>query len=97
VGDRLALLAENTQVLVITHSPQVASRGNTHLHVSKKSDTDVTTSAVNELTHEQRVDEISRMLAGDNTTSESQAAAQRLIAEAQQAVEKRQTQPTQPV
>ena len=96
VGDRLALLAENTQVLVITHSPQVASRGNTHLHVSKKSDTDITTSAVNELTHEQRVDEISRMLAGDNTTSESQAAAERLISEAQQAVAKRQAQPAQP-
>ncbi len=82
VGERLSLLADTTQVLVITHSPQVASRGNEHLHVSKKTDGVSTTSVVNKLTLEQRTDEISRMLAGDTITSESHAAAKSLIEEA---------------
>jgi DNA repair protein RecN (Recombination protein N) len=81
VGERLALLAENTQVLVITHSPQVASRGDLHLHVSKKTDGVTTLSVVNQLTHDQRIDEISRMLAGDKITAEATAAAQSLISE----------------
>lgn len=85
VGERLALLAENTQVLVITHSPQVASRGDLHLHVSKKTDGVTTLSVVNQLTHEQRVDELSRMLAGDKITAEATAAAQSLIAESKSA------------
>lgn len=85
VGERLALLADTTQVLVITHSPQVASRGDQHLHVSKKTDGVTTTSIVGKLTHEQRVDEISRMLAGDVLTAESQAAAKSLIDEARAA------------
>ena len=85
VGDRLALLAENTQVLVITHSPQVASRGDLHLHVSKKTDGVTTLSVVNQLTHDQRVDELSRMLAGDKITAEATAAAQSLISESKNA------------
>lgn len=85
VGERLALLAENTQVLVITHSPQVASRGDLHLHVSKKTDGVTTLSVVSQLTHEQRVDELSRMLAGDKITAEATAAAQSLIAESKNA------------
>jgi len=82
VGERLALLAENTQVLVITHSPQVASRGDLHLHVSKKTDGITTTSVVGQLSLEQRTDEISRMLAGDVITAESHAAAKSLLDEA---------------
>lgn len=85
VGERLALLAEKTQVLVITHSPQVASRGDLHLHVSKKTDGITTLSVVNQLTHEQRVDELSRMLAGDKITAEATAAAESLIAESKSA------------
>lgn len=85
VGERLALLAENTQVLVITHSPQVASRGDLHLHVSKKTDGVTTLSVVNQLTLDQRIDEISRMLAGDTITSEAMAAAKSLINESKTA------------
>jgi DNA repair protein RecN (Recombination protein N) len=85
VGERLALLAENTQVLVITHSPQVASRGDQHLHVSKKTDGVTTTSAVRFLTMDERIDEVSRMLAGEVITTEASAAAKSLINEAQTA------------
>ena len=82
VGERIAELAETTQVMVITHSPQVASRGNQHLHVSKKTDDVATTSVLNTLTEEERINEVSRMLAGDRITPESQAAAKMLIEEA---------------
>ena len=82
VGERLARLADATQVLVITHSPQVASRGDGHLHVSKKSDGVTTETVVVGLSSEKRIAEISRMLAGDKITGESHAAAQSLIEEA---------------
>jgi DNA repair protein RecN (Recombination protein N) len=85
VGERISMLADNTQVLVITHSPQVASRGHQHLYISKKTDDVTTTSSVRELTMEERTDEISRMLAGDTLTDESRAAAMRLIREAEEA------------
>lgn len=95
VGERLALLAEGAQVLVITHSPQVASRGDQHLHISKQTDGITTTSSVNALTREQRIDEISRMLAGDELTDESKAAAVRLIDEASSAAHARRANPPQ--
>lgn len=82
VGERIAELARTTQVMVITHSPQVASRGSQHLHVSKESDGIVTVSAVRALSLEERINEISRMLAGNKITNESHAAAKRLIEEA---------------
>lgn len=91
VGERLALLAGNTQVLVITHSPQVASRGDQALHVSKKSDGLTTTSVIRVLTQEERIDEVSRMLAGDTITEESSAAAKKLLEEARAAAARRQT------
>lgn len=82
VGERIAHLAETTQVMTITHSPQVASRGDQHLYVSKKTDGVTTTSVLNTLSMEERIDEISRMLAGDKITTESRAAANSLINEA---------------
>lgn len=89
VGERIAQLAESTQVLAITHSPQVASRSDQHLHVSKKTDGITTTSIVNSLSLAERTDEISRMLAGDVITPESKAAAKSLIDEARLASERR--------
>lgn len=85
VGERIAQLADNTQVLVITHSPQVASRNNQHLHVSKSTDGISTTSVVRQLTLDESIDEISRMLAGDTITPESHAAAKSLVDEAKKA------------
>lgn len=82
VGERLAILSDSTQVLVITHSPQVASRGEQHLHIRKKSDEKQTISSVHELLGDERIDEISRMLAGEKLTKESRAAAESLINEA---------------
>jgi DNA repair protein RecN (Recombination protein N) len=89
VGERIAQLAETTQVMTITHSPQVAARGDQHLHVSKKSDGQTTTSVVTTLSLEERIQEISRMLAGDEITGESHAAAKKLIDEAAAAAKQR--------
>ncbi|HPF79052.1 MAG TPA: hypothetical protein PLF01_07135, partial [Alphaproteobacteria bacterium] len=89
--------AETTQVLVITHSPQVASRGDQHLHISKRTDGETTISSVRELTMEERIDEISRMLAGDKITDESQAAAKSLIKEASDAAKQRRQHVSQTV
>lgn len=92
VGERIALLSDNTQVLVITHSPQVASRNHQHLHVAKQSDGITTTSSVRTLSVSESIDEISRMLAGDVITPESHAAAKSLVDEAKAAQERRQKQ-----
>ncbi len=89
VGERMARLANTTQVLVITHSPQVAARGNQHMHVSKKTDGVTTTSVVSGLSPDECIDEISRMLAGDTITPEARAAAKSLIAEASKAAQAR--------
>ena len=82
IGGRIAKLAEATQVVVITHSPQVASRGDQHLHVSKRVEGEATFTVVENLDHARRVGEVSRMLAGDAVTDESSAAASTLISEA---------------
>jgi DNA repair protein RecN (Recombination protein N) len=92
VGSRIAKLADSTQIIVITHSPQVAARGHQHLHVSKKTDGTSTKSVVEVLTLEQRTHEVSRMLAGEELTSESLAAARTLIDEARNAMEARRGQ-----
>jgi DNA repair protein RecN (Recombination protein N) len=92
VGSRIAKLAGEAQILVITHSPQVASRGDQHLHVSKATDGKTTRTVVRTLTLEERIDEVSRMLAGEEITGESQAAARTLIEEARAAAEKRRAE-----
>ena len=80
VGERLARLADKMQVLVITHSPQVAARGNTHLRVAKHSNgTEDTVTEVNLLLNDERREEVARMLAGKEITDEARAAADRLI------------------
>lgn len=81
VGERLARLAqENCQVLVITHSPQVASFGAHHFRVEKSETGDgrVITSVV-ELTNDKRREEVARMLAGATVTEASRAAADELL------------------
>jgi DNA repair protein RecN (Recombination protein N) len=78
VGERLQRLAVGTQVLLVTHSPQVAARGNTHFRIARKGDQTL----VEQLSEESRVEEIARMLAGAEITNEARAAAKRLLAEA---------------
>ena len=79
VGRRLAALADKGQVLVVTHSPQVAARGAHHWRVMKQVAEDVTLSTVIPVAKADRVDEIARMLAGDTITKEARAAAKALL------------------
>ena len=80
VGERLAALAERFQVLVITHSPQVAARGAHHLRVSKEEGEGGVLSGVHALSAAERKEEIARMLAGAQITDEARAAADSLLA-----------------
>ena len=80
VGRRLRDLAEGAQVLVVTHSPQVAARGQHHWQVSKHVDNDQALSSVMPLAGSDRIDEIARMLAGDKVTDEARGAAKALLA-----------------
>lgn len=80
VGRRLARLADQGQVLVVTHSPQVAARGAHHWQVAKRVEGEQTLSTVAPLAGPARVDEIARMLSGDTVTAEARAAAEALMA-----------------
>jgi len=79
IGDRLARLAGRAQVLVVTHSPQVAARGSRHLLIAKSHDGTVTRTGVTPLDAGQRREEIARMLSGAEITDEARAQAERLI------------------
>lgn len=79
VGRRLASLAEGGQVLVVTHSPQVAALGGHHWRVSKRVHKGQTLSTVDGLDEGARIDEIARMLSGDRITDEARAAARSLM------------------
>ncbi|MBW7922466.1 MAG: DNA repair protein RecN [Rubellimicrobium sp.] len=80
VGRRLARLAGGAQVLVVTHSPQVAAQGAHHWHVRKAEAGGMTTTSVIPLDAPGRADEIARMLAGDVITDAARAAARALLA-----------------
>jgi DNA repair protein RecN (Recombination protein N) len=79
VGRRLAELATEGQVLVVTHSPQVAALGRHHWRVEKHQDAQSTTSTVVALDANARIDEIARMLSGDKVTDAAREAARALI------------------
>jgi DNA repair protein RecN (Recombination protein N) len=79
VGRRLAALAGDAQVLVVTHAPQVAARAGHHWRVEKRVTQEQTLSTVVPLSGAERVDEIARMLSGDRITDEARAAAQALL------------------
>ena len=79
VGHRLDSLGRSLQVLVVTHSPQVAARGKTHLKVKKSITGESVTTDVVELAGDERREEIARMLSGATVTSEARAAADSLI------------------
>lgn len=80
VGKKLQLLGEKTQVICVTHLPQVASKGHQQLFVSKLSDGEYTETKVTELSQNGRIQEIARLLAGDTITDHSLANAQELLA-----------------
>ncbi len=81
VGERLARLSKSIQILVVTHSPQVASFGNHHFKVSKYFDEDknATITSVEQLSEPQRVNEIARIISGDKITPEAVSAAEKLF------------------
>lgn len=79
VGERLNRLAKEVQVLVVTHSPQVAACGNHHFKVEKSTVDNVTTTTVRELDKVEKSEEIARMLAGETITDAARAAAKVLI------------------
>jgi DNA repair protein RecN (Recombination protein N) len=80
VGRRLSALSQGSQVLVVTHSPQVAALGAHHWRVEKAVHKGMTTSTVVPLAPKDRVDEVARMLAGDTITDAARAAAEALLA-----------------
>ncbi|WP_030538719.1 DNA repair protein RecN [Sphingobium sp. DC-2] len=79
IGERLARLARTNQILVVTHSPQVAARGAGHMLIAKSSDGTVTRTGVHALTDGERREEIARMLSGAEITVEARAQAERLL------------------
>ena len=79
IGERLARLALSTQLLVVTHSPQVAARGAKHLLIAKSNDGTVTRTGVRALSEDERREEIARMLSGAQITDEARAQAERLL------------------
>jgi len=82
VGERLARLGESVQVLVVTHSPQVAARGHHHWRIAKTADEDAARTSVEVLDPAGRREEIARMLAGARVTEEARAAAASLLVRA---------------
>ncbi len=79
VGDRLARVADQVQVLVVTHSPQVAARGAAHLQVAKIAAKNRAETRVLSLDLPARREEIARMLAGERVTEAARAAADSLL------------------
>jgi len=82
IGRRLARLAASSQVLVVTHLPQVAAFADRHLVVRKSSDGAVTESGVEILDHPGRVRELARMLGGMSDSDSARAHAEELLASA---------------
>ena len=79
IGERLARLARRTQLLAVTHSPQVAAKGAAHYFIAKSSQGTVTRTGVTLLGADERRQEIARMLSGAEVTDEARAQAVRLL------------------
>ena len=79
IGERLARLAQRSQVLVVTHSPQVAARASHHYRIEKSHGPEGTRTTVRKLGDAERREEIARMLSGASITEEARAQAARLL------------------
>ena len=82
VGMKLKELAHNKQILCVTHLPQVASQGNTHLYVKKSKGSDQTKMLVQSLNSAQRIEEVARMLGGVDISEKTLAHAQEMLEKA---------------
>jgi len=83
IGRKLARLSQRRQVVCITHLPQIACFGDTHLLIQKTQGEDETTIACLELARRGRVDELARMLSGDRVTPISLKHAEEMLLQAQ--------------
>jgi len=79
VARKIQELAGHHQVFCVTHLPQIAARGNTHFRVAKQMAQGRTLSSFSLLAHEQRVDELARMLAGESVSAQTRAWALELL------------------
>jgi DNA repair protein RecN (Recombination protein N) len=79
VGRELHALAENSQVLCVTHLPQVAAQGHNHLRVAKLTDGKTTRTTLTQLSAEDRVEEIARMLGGVEITAKAREHAKEML------------------
>jgi DNA repair protein RecN (Recombination protein N) len=79
IGERLARLAQKSQVLVVTHSPQVAARASHHYRIEKNHENGGTRTTIRKLGEAERREEIARMLSGSSITDEARAQAARLL------------------
>jgi DNA repair protein RecN (Recombination protein N) len=79
IGERLARLAEDAQVLVVTHSPQVAARAAHHYRIEKSHGDEGTRTSVRTFSPDEPCEEIARMLSGAAITDEARAQAARLM------------------
>lgn len=79
VGNLLKEMSENIQVIAITHLPQVASKGNSHLRVFKTIKQNKTTTAIEELNEEKRIDEIAAMISGSEMSIAAKQQASTLL------------------
>lgn len=81
IGNTLKKMGESMQVIAITHLPQVAAKGGQHLRVIKSDDGEVTKTQVLELTQNERVEEIARLMSGDEIKEAAISNAKALMAE----------------
>ena len=79
VGEKLAILGQKVQVMVVTHSPQVAALSSCHFKVEKSNINNIVFTSVKQLDDAQKTEEIARMLAGETISDEARAAAKVLI------------------
>ncbi len=86
MGKRLQSLSGDRQVIVITHSPQISALGNHHYQVSKRVLNGATTSHVKQLSAQERLEEVARMLSDGTITNAGRAAALKLLQGGQQEV-----------
>lgn len=79
VGNKLAKLSHNNQIIIITHQPQVAAKSNNHLRISKSYDINTTNVKIESLSENAKIEEIARMISGKHITEKAREAAKQII------------------
>lgn len=81
VGKRLKILANNAQIFVVTHQPQIASKAQTHFKIAKNNLDKTIKTQITKLDEDDRLNELARMLSGENISVEAKEVAKKLIQE----------------